>query len=120
VPSSFLAASCSEPVGRAGRDRRETLVGRISIRHELNAWLAAYGGHIGYCVVPAERRKGYATEMLRQGLVIARAFGLDEVLVVCDVDNIASARVIEACGGEPESVLDGDAEGKAKRRYWIR
>src|SRR5579875_1513235 len=87
VPSTFLAASVEGH-----------LVGRISIRHELNDWLAAYGGHIGYAVIPSMRRRGYGTEILRQGLVIARALGVDDVLVTCDADNRASAGVIEACG----------------------
>jgi predicted acetyltransferase len=50
--------------------------------------------------------------------VVARSVGVDEVLVVCDVDNTGSARAIEACAGEFESVVEGD--GKPKRRYWIR
>lgn len=107
VPSTFLAATVEC-----------TLVGRISIRHKLNSWLATYGGHIGYAVVPGMRRRGYATEMLRQGLVVARSLGIDEVLVTCDVNNTASAAVIERCGGEFESVVSGD--GPPKRRYWFR
>src|SRR4051812_46061451 len=37
VPASFLAA-----------DVDGELVGRVSIRHELNDFLATWGGHIGY------------------------------------------------------------------------
>jgi predicted acetyltransferase len=107
VPSTFLAATVEG-----------ALVGRISIRHELNNWLATYGGHIGYAVIPEKRRRGYATEILRQGLVVARALGIDDVLVTCDVDNAASAGVIERCGGVFESIASGD--GTPKRRYWFR
>lgn len=107
VPTTFLAA--------VDGDR---LVGRASIRHELNDWLARYGGHIGYAVVGAERRRGYGTEILRQALVVARSLGIDAVLVTCDVDNVASAGVIERCGGEFESIVAGD--GPPKRRYWFR
>ncbi len=107
VPSTFLAATVEG-----------ALVGRISIRHELDNWLATYGGHIGYAVIPKMRRRGYATEILRQGLVVARALGIDEVLVTCDMNNTASAGVIEGCGGAFESIASGD--GTPKRRYWFR
>lgn len=107
VPSTLLAATVDQQ-----------LVGRVSIRHELNDWLATYGGHVGYAVIPGMRRRGYGTEILRQALVVARSLGIDEVLVTCDVDNTASARVIEACGGVFESVAAGD--GPPKRRYWLR
>ncbi len=97
------------------------IVGRTSIRHELNAYLAFHGGHIGYGVRPAFRRRGHATEILRQSLVIARSYGVDRALVTCDDDNIGSAAVIEACGGVLERVVPAveSDDGVAFRRYWI-
>ena len=97
------------------------LVGRASIRHQLNEYLAFHGGHIGYGVRPAFRRRGYATEILRQSLIIARSYGIGPVLVTCDDDNIASAAVIEACGGQLERVVPGHEsdDGVPFRRYWI-
>jgi predicted acetyltransferase len=108
VPSAFLLAEADGE-----------LVGRISVRFELNAHLATEGGHIGYGVRPACRRRGHATEILRQGVALARAGGVRRVLVVCDDDNVGSAAVIERCGGVLESVVtpaDGDPP---IRRYWI-
>jgi predicted acetyltransferase len=58
-------------------------------------------GHIGYGVVPWKRRRGYATEALRQMLPLAAAEGLPYVEITCDADNIASRRVIEANGAGP-------------------
>jgi predicted acetyltransferase len=94
------------------------LVGRVSIRHELNDFLMNFGGHIGYCVRPAHRRMGYASEILRQGLIIARAEGVDRVLVTCDDDNPGSAGVIERSGGVLEDVRT-HPDGQPRRRYWI-
>jgi predicted acetyltransferase len=109
VPASFLAASVNGE-----------LVGRISIRHDLDDWLAIYAGHIGYCVCAEHRRKGYATQMLRQGVIIARSLGVEDVLVTCNDTNVGSAATIEACGGELESVIDVNERSELLRRYWIR
>jgi predicted acetyltransferase len=108
VPATFLAAVSNGMI-----------VGRVSIRHELNEFLENVGGHIGYAVRPGYRRRGFATEILRQSLIIGRAEGIDAVLVTCDVDNLASAAIIERLGGVMEDIRD-DPEGPPKRRYWIR
>jgi predicted acetyltransferase len=109
VPSTFLFAF----VG--GR-----IVGRVSIRHSLNEFLAHKGGHIGYVVVPEFRRRGYATRILRLALQIAREkCGIDRFLVTCDDDNVGSIRTIEKNGGILENVVSGPDLDKPIRRYWI-
>jgi predicted acetyltransferase len=96
------------------------IVGRVSIRHALTPLLERVGGHIGYVVVPELRRRGYATEMLRQALPIARQkAGIGRVLVTCDDDNIGSIRVIEHNGGVLENVINAPDLATPKRRYWI-
>lgn len=94
------------------------VVGRASVRYALTDWLYRFGGHIGYAVAPAHRRRGHAGEMLRQSLQRLSAAGIDRALVTCDDNNVGSARVIESCGGVLENVMDvGD--GLLRRRYWI-
>ena len=39
----------------------DEVVGYSSLRHELNEDLKKRGGHIGYCVRPSERQKGYGS-----------------------------------------------------------
>lgn len=68
--------------------------------------------------MPSERRKGYATEILRQSLVILFAAQVRRALVTCAVDNVPSATVIERCGGVLESVVVA-GDGQRIRRYWI-
>lgn len=107
VPGTFLVA-----------DVDGTLVGRVSIRHELNDFLANFGGHIGYGVRPAYRRRGYAGAMLGQALVVARSAGVGPVLLTCDDGNAASASIIERAGGVLEDIRVAP-DGIGKRRYWI-
>lgn len=90
-----------------------TFIGRLSIRHRLTDSLRETGGHIGYDVRPSARRRGHATEMLRQARPIARELGIDPALVTCDVGNIGSRKVIEANGGRFED------ERYGKLRYWV-
>ena len=108
VPATFLVAEVAGQV-----------VGRVSIRHELNAHLAREGGHIGYGVRPGFRRRGYAVLILGQSLALAAALGLERVLVTCDDDNVGSATVIERAGGVLENVVPGLDGSVDKRRYWV-
>ena len=77
----------------------DRIVGMINIRLALNDFLRKEGGHIGYSVRPTERRKGYGTDMLAEGLKVCERVGIREVLVSCDKVNAASAGVIKNCGG---------------------
>ena len=95
------------------------IVGRVNLRHELNAYLRTRGGHVGYAVAPCFRGRGYAEEMLRQALPVARALGLREILLTCNDDNVPSYRTIERLGGRLEGKAWDDREQRVFRRYWI-
>ena len=98
------------------------LIGIIDIRKRLTDFLYNYGGNIGYSVIPDERRKGYATEMLKQILSKCKSMNINRVLLSCDKENIGSAKTIIANGGVLENeVVDevGLSKSGIIQRYWI-
>lgn len=99
------------------REEDNKLVGMINIRHKLNEYLYNYGGHIGYSVRKTERRKGYATKILKIALEKCKKLKMNKVLLTCDVNNIASAKTIKACDGILENEVPND--GEVVQRYWI-
>ena len=107
VPATFLVAEVDGQV-----------IGRVSIRHQLNPYLADVAGHIGVGVRPGFRRRGYATAILRQSLFVAAATGLARVLVTCDANNVGAINAIEDCGGVLENVAA--ARGPVRKcRFWV-
>lgn len=96
---------------------RNRMVGAIVIRHDLNEYLLHFGGHIGYGIRPSERRKGYAPEMIKLSLRKCEDLGIQSVLIICDRDNIGSAKAIKNNGGVLENEVPH--EGENLQRYWI-
>lgn len=93
------------------------IVGVGSLRHELNEYLANFGGHIGYSIRPSERKKGYGKESLKLLLEEAAKKNINEVIVTCSSDNIGSQKVIEKNEGKLVSKLE--ANNKITFKYVI-
>ena len=115
------------PPDRVGEDKywlvdeeKTYFIGEIAIRHRLNEALAQRGGHIGYGVRYSEWNRGYGTKMLALALEKAKELRISPVLITCNDDNLASARVMEKNGfvlGDTILVSEDGTE-ILTRRYW--
>jgi len=101
------------------REDDEKIVGMINIRLSLNDFLRREGGHMGYCIRPSERKKGYGTQMLNEALTFCEVVGLCDIIITCGKENIASARVIKNCGGVLEAEFYSETFNEIIQRYCI-
>lgn len=100
----------------------DRFIGEFQLRPELTDDLMKGIGSIGCSVRVSEWGKGFGTEILKQGLSIAKKCGLKKVLLIIDDDNLASVKVCEANGGilQDKIMADSTVEGtRLVRRYWI-
>ena len=94
------------------------VVGISDIRLEENDFIRQFAGQLGYSVRKSERRKGYATEILRLTLQEAKKLGFEKILVTCNCNNLASAGTIEKNGGIIHEVIPHPGFPDVNR-YWF-
>jgi predicted acetyltransferase len=82
-------------------------VGVGKLRHYLNDQLRIIGGHIGYAVIPKERKKGYGSVLLSLLLDEAKKIGIDKAMITVLNENTASLMVAKNCNGNVMKVLNG-------------
>ncbi|EHK8978147.1 GNAT family N-acetyltransferase [Vibrio vulnificus] len=88
------------------------ILGAIRVRTGTNVNVENVIGHVGYETKPSARGKGVASFLLawvRDNVVT------DSVIVTCSIDNLASQKVIENCGGEYLGNYTDDNEGTVRR-----
>lgn len=90
-------------------DENDRIVGIIDLRHTLNDFLKDLG-NCGYSVRPSERRKGIASEMLRQLADAARKAGMSELHLSVEKNNEPSVKTILRNGGIYERSFELDGE----------
>lgn len=92
------------------------VLGGIALRAGPASYVR-WAGHLGFGLRPSARGHGLASWALRHMLPEARRLGLCRVLLVCEGENLASAKTIEHAGGVLEEIRQTD-HGPV-RRYWI-
>ena len=78
-----------------------------------------HGGNISYEITPSYRQKGYGTLCLHLGLQKLKELGVNDVLITCDIQNIASKKIIENNYGVLKDEIFDKYINKQEYRYNI-
>ncbi len=88
------------------------ILGAIRVRKGTNTNVENVIGHVGYETRPSARGKGVASFLLAW---VQEHVVTDAVIVTCSIDNPASQKVIENCGGEYLGNYTSENEGTVRR-----
>lgn len=100
----------------------DKFIGEFQLRTEFTDKVMNDIGSIGYAVRVSEQGKGFGTEILKQGLEIAKKYGMNRVLLNINEANMASTHICEKLGGELMDKIQASNEFEGEHmmfRYWI-
>ena len=100
-------------------EKNNKIIGASNLRHYLTEDGKKLWGHIGYGIRPSERKKGYATKLLKMTLEEAKNKKIDKVLLGAYTGNIGSWKTMEKCNGKYENTVIEEETGLPVKRYWI-
>ena len=92
-------------------------IGEFQLRTELNEHIMNGIGSVGYAVRVSEWGRGLGTELLRQGLDIAREHGMHKVLLNINNENAASIRICEKLGGRLWDKVEACNRAEGQHHY---
>ena len=92
------------------------IAGAARLREGETAVIQDLIGHIGFEVLPQWRGNGYGRVLLQYVQAMAPPPACGNWVLVCDADNQASVRTIEACGGQRLEDMP-QPDGRVLRRY---
>ena len=95
-------------------DKKE-VVGVVRIRHQE----VECAGHIGYDISPDYRNRGFGFQILKLALEKAIKIGIEEVILTCNIDNIASKKIIEKNKGKLLGTIFDEEENEYLYKYSI-
>ena len=91
------------------------VVGVLRIRHqEIES-----AGHIGYDISPDCRNRGYGFQILKLALEKAQKIGIEELILTCNIDNVASKKIIEKNNGKLLGTIFDEEENEYLYKYRI-
>lgn len=104
----------------AVQEEDNKIIGMLNVRLALNDFLRTEGGHIAYCIRPSERGNGYAKQTLRKAIDFCTLLGIPHLILCCNKENIASAKVIQSCGGKLDAEFYSETFDAVIQRYLIQ
>lgn len=90
-------------------------VGRLVYRYGSDE-LLKYCGHIGYHIDEAFRGNGYAYKAV---LALFELIDMDEVIISCDLNNIASQKTIEKLIVTEKKKVENIEDPEFRQGLWI-